>query len=180
MSATRDVSFILRMLRSVLLGRRLKPQLRFKGQLSLRPPAMPTLPYEPRHALSNYSYFKRDTRRMVTAPKEIVNVIHKGQRIEAKVGQSLMSAAIAAGIEIEAACDGNLACSTCHVYIDNASFKKLPPASDEEEDMIDLALFVQPTSRLSCQLILTNELDGLEFCLPAATRNYYADKKDKT
>lgn len=90
-----------------------------------------------------------------------------------------MSAAVAAGVEIEAACDGNCACSTCHVYISDNYFGKLPPASEEEEDMLDLALFLHPTSRLSCQIILTPDMEGLEFKRPTATRNFYAGKKDE-
>lgn len=109
-------------------------------------------------------------------PKDMVNVLHEGKQIEAKVGQTLMSAALAAGIEIEAACDGNCACSTCHVYISEKFFDKLTPATDEEEDMLDLALFVQPTSRLGCQLVISQDLEGLEFKLPSATRNFYAGK----
>lgn len=109
-------------------------------------------------------------------PKDIVNALHEGKQIEAKVGKTLMSAAVEAGIEIEAACDGNCACSTCHVYIDQKHFDKLSPASEEEEDMLDLALFVQPTSRLACQIVITEDLDGIEFKLPSATRNFYAGK----
>lgn len=88
-----------------------------------------------------------------------------------------MSAAISAGIEIEAACDGNLACSTCHVYVDERYIDKLPDASEEEEDMLDLALFVKSNSRLSCQITMTPELQGISFTLPSATRNFYADKQ---
>lgn len=110
-------------------------------------------------------------------PTDIVNAIHEGKQLEAKVGQTLMSAAVAAGVEIEAACDGNCACSTCHVYISESYFDKLPSATDEEEDMLDLALFVQPTSRLSCQIVMQPDLDGIEFKLPTATRNFYAGKE---
>lgn len=110
-------------------------------------------------------------------PKDYVNVLHEGKKIEGKVGQTLMSAAVAAGVEIEAACDGNCACSTCHVYIVDKYFDLLPPATEEEEDMLDLAPFVQPTSRLSCQIFLTSHLDGLEFKRPSSTRNFYAGKQ---
>lgn len=112
----------------------------------------------------------------MTPPQDLVNVLNEGKRIEGKVGQTLMSAAVAAGIEIEAACDGNCACSTCHVYINENYFDMLDPATDEEEDMLDLALFVQPNSRLACQIVLRNNLDGLEFKLPSATRNFYANR----
>lgn len=116
----------------------------------------------------------------MTPPKDFVNVLHEGKQIEAKVGQTLMSACLTAGIEIEAACDGNCACSTCHVYIEERFFDKLKAASEEEEDMLDLALFVQPTSRLSCQIIIEPDLEGLEFKLPSATRNFYAGKGKKS
>lgn len=129
------------------------------------------------HKLSSNYYVTRDKRRLVTPPKDYVNVLHEGKNIEAKVGKTLMSAVLAAGIEIEAACDGNCACSTCHVYISDEYFDKLSPASDEEEDMLDLALFVQPNSRLSCQITVNHDLDGLQFKLPSATRNFYAGKK---
>lgn len=117
---------------------------------------------------------------MVTAPKDYVNVLLDGKQIEAKVGQSLMSAILASGTYIEAACDGNCACSTCHVYIDEDHFIKLSPASEEEEDMLDLALFVQPTSRLSCQIIVDHNQEGMAFKLPLATRNFYAGKEKTT
>jgi len=110
-------------------------------------------------------------------PKDYVNVLHEGKTIQGKVGQTLMSVALDAGIEIEAACDGNCACSTCHVYIGDSYLQKLPQATDEEEDMLDLALFLQPNSRLSCQIKLVPELDGMDFKLPSATRNFYAGKK---
>ena len=107
-------------------------------------------------------------------PKNYVEVEHAGKHIKGKIGQTLMSVALAAGIEMEAACDGNCACSTCHVYIDENYFEKLVPPSEEEEDMLDLALFLQPNSRLACQIKLDSCLDGLRFDLPRATRNFKA------
>lgn len=109
----------------------------------------------------------------LTPPVEVVNALHEGKQIEAKVGQTLMSAAIAAGISIESACEGNCACSTCHVYIDEKFYDMLKPPSEEEEDMLDQALFLKPTSRLSCQIVMSPELDGIEFKLPSATRNFF-------
>lgn len=109
----------------------------------------------------------------MTPPQDVVNAIYEGKKIEAKVGQTLMSAAVAAGISIEAACEGSCACSTCHVYIDEKFFDKLKPASDEEEDMLDQALFLKLTSRLSCQIVMSPEIDGIEFKLPSATRNFF-------
>ena len=64
-----------------------------------------------------------------------------------------------------------MACSTCHVIVDPADFARLPPASEDEEDMLDLAFDLQETSRLGCQLIMTEALDGLVVKLPAGSRN---------
>jgi len=68
---------------------------------------------------------------------------------------------------LEGTCEGQMACSTCHVIVAKDWFDKLPPASDEEEDMLDLAADVHPTSRLGCQIVLTDELDGLEVRIPS-------------
>lgn len=67
---------------------------------------------------------------------------------------------------LEGTCEGQMACSTCHVIVGQQWFTKLPVASDDEEDMLDLAADVRPTSRLSCQVILTDELDGMELIIP--------------
>lgn len=91
------------------------------------------------------------------------------QDIEAAPEQSLMKAAVDANVKgIEADCGGTLTCATCHVMVDAAWTEKLPPASADEIDMLDFAASpVQPTSRLSCQVQLTPELDGLVVHLPA-------------
>ena len=75
------------------------------------------------------------------------------------------------GIDIEGACEGSLACSTCHVIVDPEWYDLLKEASEDEEDMLDLAFGLTKTSRLGCQIIITEELDGLTVQLPAATRN---------
>ncbi len=74
-------------------------------------------------------------------------------------------------IDIEGACEGALACSTCHVIVDPEDYEKLPEPTEDEEDMLDLAFALTHTSRLSCQIIMTEEMDGLTVTLPAATRN---------
>ena len=74
-------------------------------------------------------------------------------------------------IDLEGACEGSLACSTCHVVVDEPWFEVLPAATEDEEDMLDLAFGLTMTSRLGCQIIITEELDGLTLRLPAATRN---------
>uniref|UniRef100_A0A6G1S700 Adrenodoxin-like protein, mitochondrial n=1 Tax=Aceria tosichella TaxID=561515 RepID=A0A6G1S700_9ACAR len=171
----RDVSWIVQKVRDALLGRKWdKRQLRHKTDMSTRSPPHPMIPDGPNHKLSGNYYVSRDTRRLVMPPKNYVEVEHAGKHIKGKIGQTLMSVALAAGIEMEAACDGNCACSTCHVYIDENYLEKLPPPSEEEEDMLDLALFLQPNSRLACQIKLDSILDGLRFDLPTATRNFKA------
>lgn len=68
---------------------------------------------------------------------------------------------------LEGTCEGQMACSTCHVIVAREWFERLPEASEEEEDMLDLAADVHATSRLSCQILLTEEMDGLEVSIPA-------------
>ena len=91
--------------------------------------------------------------------------------VEAEEGQTLLQIAHANGIEIEGACDGSMACSTCHVIVDPEWIDLLPEPSLEEEDMLDLALAVTETSRLGCQIVLTADLDGLIVTLPEGTHN---------
>jgi 2Fe-2S ferredoxin len=93
------------------------------------------------------------------------------KEIEAPAGLSVLEIAHQNNIDLEGACEGSLACSTCHVVIDKDWFEVLPEASEEEEDMLDLAFGLTATSRLGCQIIMTEELDGLTVRLPAATRN---------
>lgn len=90
---------------------------------------------------------------------------------EAQEGASLLDMAQAAGQPLEGTCEGQMACSTCHVIIDANWFDKLPRASEDEEDMLDLASGARRTSRLACQIILTSELDGMKVNIPAESRN---------
>ena len=85
---------------------------------------------------------------------------------EAAVGDNLLRLGQAAGMPLEGTCEGQMACSTCHVIVAREWFEKLPRASEDEEDLLDLAAGVRPTSRLSCQIELTAELDGLEVRIP--------------
>jgi 2Fe-2S ferredoxin len=91
-----------------------------------------------------------------------------GSRTEADVpvGETVMIAAQNNGVDIEGACEGCMACSTCHVIVDADWFSKLPEASEEEEDILDLAFGLTGRSRLGCQITMTNELDGLVVSLP--------------
>jgi len=92
-----------------------------------------------------------------------------GSRVEAEAqaGDVLLRVAQAAGMPLEGTCEGQMACSTCHVLVAKEWFAQLPEASEDEEDMLDLAYGVRPTSRLSCQITLTDALDGLEVTIPA-------------
>jgi 2Fe-2S ferredoxin len=89
----------------------------------------------------------------------------------AREGESLLDVAHNNGIELEGACESSLACSTCHVIVDSKYYSQLEEASEDEEDMLDLAFGLTPTSRLGCQIIMTKELDGLTLNVPDETRN---------
>ena len=96
--------------------------------------------------------------------------------VDAPVGLSVLEIAHRNKIDLEGACEGSLACSTCHVVVDSVWFEKLAPASEDEEDMLDLAFGLTHTSRLGCQIRMSPELDGLVVKLPPATRNMMVDK----
>ena len=106
---------------------------------------------------------------------ETVKVIflEKGERKEFQVpvGTSVLQAARDNNIDLEGACEGSLACSTCHVIVDKTFYDSLTEPTEDEEDMLDLAFGLTPTSRLGCQIILTKELDGLTLTVPSETRN---------
>lgn len=91
--------------------------------------------------------------------------------VDAPVGLSLLEVAHQNDIDIEGACEGSLACSTCHVIVDSGWFGRLDEPTEDEEDMLDLAFGLTKTSRLGCQIIVTDELDGLTVSLPSATVN---------
>jgi len=91
--------------------------------------------------------------------------------VEAPLGLSVLEIAHKHGIDIEGACEGSLACSTCHVIVDPGWYPKLARATEDEEDMLDLAFGLTATSRLGCQIVMTPALDGLKVKLPAGTRN---------
>lgn len=94
------------------------------------------------------------------------------RKIKAAIGSTLLQVAHDNEIDLEGACEGSLACSTCHVIVDPDWFEKyLSETSEEEDDMLDLAFGLTATSRLGCQIVLSKKLDGLRIRLPAATRN---------
>ena len=91
--------------------------------------------------------------------------------VDAPLGLSVLEIAHRNDIAIEGACEGSLACSTCHVIVDPNWFNRLEEPSEDEEDMLDLAFGLTPTSRLGCQIIITEDLDGLTVTVPAETFN---------
>ncbi|CAN0891787.1 Adrenodoxin-like protein 2, mitochondrial [Linum grandiflorum] len=96
--------------------------------------------------------------------------------LKVPVGMSMLEAAHENDIELEGACEGSLACSTCHLIVmDVEYYNKLEDPTDEENDMLDLAFGLTETSRLGCQVIATPELDGVRLAVPAATRNFAVD-----
>jgi len=94
------------------------------------------------------------------------------KEIEAAPGQRLLDVAWAERQPLEGACEGVMACSTCHVIVDPDDFAKLPRASEEEEDLLDLAAHAGRTSRLACQIILTEDLKSLSVRIPPTAKNW--------
>ena len=94
------------------------------------------------------------------------------KEVEAAPGQRLLDVAWAAREPLEGACEGVMACSTCHVIVDQEDFEKLPKASEEEEDLLDLAAHATRTSRLACQIILTEDMENLSVRIPAGASNW--------
>ncbi len=121
---------------------------RFRRAASVAPPSFPRMP------------------RMIFIDQDGMR-----HEVEAPVGLSVLEIAHRNDIDIEGACEGSLACSTCHVILDAKDFTRLPEPSEDEEDMLDLAWGLTQTSRLGCQIVMTEDLDGLTVSLPDATRN---------
>ena len=94
------------------------------------------------------------------------------KEVEAAPGQRLLDVAWAAREPLEGACEGVMACSTCHVIVAPEDFAKLPQASEEEEDLLDLAAHATRTSRLACQIILTADMETLSVRVPPEARNW--------
>ena len=91
----------------------------------------------------------------------------ESRTVEVENGLSVMEGAIQNNIPgIDADCGGSMACATCHVYVKEKWFDKIPKKEEAEEDMIDMAFEPNKNSRLSCQIIVTDELDGLEVTTP--------------
>ena len=132
--------------------------------------------FHTRSPLAHGGYEWRDPK----SEDEVVNVVYVDRQdneipIRGKVGDNVMYLAHRHKIEIEGACEASLACCTCHVYVDHDYFDSLPDPKEEEEDMLDLAPFLQENSRLGCQIILTKDLEGVKLTIPKVTRNFYVD-----
>jgi ferredoxin len=95
--------------------------------------------------------------------------------VDAKVGESFLQVAHRHDINLEGACEGVCACSTCHLIFPHEIFDELPEASEDEEDMLDMAFGLTETSRLGCQIIVDKSMDGITVEMPKATRNFYVD-----
>lgn len=93
------------------------------------------------------------------------------QTFEVAEGDNLLDIAQAHNLDMEGACGGSCACSTCHIIVDPEYYDSIPEPDDDENDMLDLAFGLTETSRLGCQVVMTKELDGLRVALPAMTRN---------
>ncbi len=93
------------------------------------------------------------------------------REVEVSLGDSLLRVGQADGQPLEGTCEGQMACSTCHVIVAAEWFDHLPRASEEEEDMLDLAAGATRTSRLACQIMLVPDLDGLTVRIPPEARN---------
>ena len=94
------------------------------------------------------------------------------QEIDSKEGERLLDTAWRAGQPLEGACEGAMACSTCHVLVAAKDFDRLPPASEEEEDLLDLAAHAGRTSRLACQILMGGALDTLDVTIPPGAANW--------
>lgn len=99
--------------------------------------------------------------------------------VEAIVGESLLQTAHRNDIDLEGACEGVCACSTCHLILPMEFYDKLEDrgeeASEDEEDMLDMAFGLTESSRLGCQIIVKEDMEGVELEMPKATRNFYVD-----
>ena len=103
----------------------------------------------------------------------IVDSEKEEYEVSMRPGDFLHEAALDAGVDLECACDGEAMCSTCHCIFTEDVFSALPPASEEEEDMLDLALGLQDTSRLACQIKYQPELNNCVITLPDEVADYY-------
>ena len=136
----------------------------------------------PRCSLSTSATMKHDTDPEVAARPDTINVVFitkDGEPIKVKgrEGECCLYLAHRKGVDMEGACEASLACTTCHVYVESEDehWDKLGEATETEEDLLDMAPFLAPNSRLGCQIILSKDIDGITLRLPRATKNFYVD-----
>uniref|UniRef100_A0A7S3V716 2Fe-2S ferredoxin-type domain-containing protein n=1 Tax=Chaetoceros debilis TaxID=122233 RepID=A0A7S3V716_9STRA len=115
-----------------------------------------------------------------TIPIHFINPSSKGSAedvmtVQGRIGETILQTAHRHDIDLEGACEGVCACSTCHVVMTDDLYDKLEEPSEDEEDMLDMAFALTTTSRLGCQVILSEKMKGSEIRVPAATRNFYVD-----
>ena len=94
------------------------------------------------------------------------------KEVDAPLGLSIMEVAHKFDIDIEGACEGSLACATCHVIVEPSWYERLDEPSEDEEDMLDLAFDLQQTSRLGCQIVVTEEMEGMTVALPGSGHKF--------
>lgn len=113
-----------------------------------------------------------------TRAKNRISIIfkHLGKmfNVSAEKGETLLQVAHSNGVPLEGSCEGNLACSTCHVVCEDSVFR-LHEITDRENDLLDLAYGLRPTSRLGCQVKVADYMDNKVFEIPKATRNLAVD-----
>ncbi len=126
-----------------------------------------------------YKIIKFNFKEIINFMPKMVFILNNGDKteVDAPIGLSVLEIAHKNNIDLEGACEGSLACSTCHVIVDDKYFDILDVPTENEEDMLDLAFGLTHTSRLGCQIKMSEELDGLTVKLPEATRNMMVDKK---
>lgn len=96
----------------------------------------------------------------------------KEVEVDAEIGMSVLEVAHQNKVALRGECEGSLACSTCHVIVDEKNYNSLPEISEDEEDMLDLAFGLTKTSRLGCQIIISKDMEGMKLKIPQGTVNY--------
>ena len=123
--------------------------------------------------------YPRGSRGVAATRPRTIHVSPTHAQASAYRGENLLRLAQRHDVPLEGACEGVTACSTCHVILEDAFFERLEDDGDEageaEEDMLDQAFGLEPTSRLACQLVVDDRFDGIHITLPEATRNFYVD-----
>lgn len=131
--------------------------------------------YRPLHTTRSYAHGEPPDPNAPDVHITFVEPDGTEHQITGKAGQDLMTVAHDNDVELEGACEGSLACSTCHVVLPHEYYDKLEEPSDEENDMLDMAFGLTETSRLGCQVKLTTDMEGLVAKIPEATRNMAVD-----